>query len=89
MKNFYSNVISNVPVGVDETDHMGFFCPKCDVTMIVTGVETQHLVMKEKDLSSRDNCTWVRLRCPKCAEQGKRKFYWWADGTFLTERTDG
>jgi len=72
--------VSNIQVGIDDTDHIVFYCPKCKETMTIQSVNT------EKDPS--DNCTMVYLECKKCNIEGKRKFYWKTDdGKFCHQKT--
>jgi len=58
----------DIEVGVDDTNHMIFFCPKCsNELMRVKSIYTA----KEPD-----KCTTIRLICPVCKTTGMRKFYW-------------
>jgi hypothetical protein len=79
--------MNNIPIGVDETDHAAFFCPACDVHMIVTDVKTQNVVVNT-GTGEHDNCTWIRLQCPKCSHCGQRKFYWHEISDTIRFRTD-
>jgi uncharacterized protein with PIN domain len=57
-----------IEVGVDDTDHMVFFCPKCS-----------NELMKVKSVYTKkepDKCTIISLICPVCKTTGMRKFYW-------------
>ena len=79
----------DIPIGVDQTDHVAFFCPDCDGAMLVTKVLTEDVVV-DSVLGTYDKCTWIQLHCPACkTDKGHRKFYWKTeDGVYCTERTD-
>ena len=85
--------MNDIPVGVDSTDHLEFFCPACrdqdriDQPMDIVRVETKRIIVNT-ETGTRDKCTWIHLQCPLCKDTGQRKSYWTcADGQDL-ERTD-
>jgi hypothetical protein len=80
--------MSGVPIGVDETDHIAFFCPQCDRVLTVTSVVTKR-VLVNANTGNKDKCTWVRLHCSSCRVGDQRKFYWTTErGEYCDERTD-
>lgn len=62
--------------GVDDTDHLAFFCDGCRSMLNVERVETRRVQVAP---GKTDSCTWVYLVCPKHGKMGWRKFYWKAD----------
>lgn len=78
--------VSNIPLGVDETDHFAFWCPHCDASGITTAMHATNVVTKKVQ---RDKCTWIYLQCPVCGSTGQRKTYWTeADEGYCGSRTD-
>ena len=71
----------NIQIGIDGTDHLGFFCPNCDHVMEIKSVNTSYHV-------SGDKCTYIWCMCLKCHYKGVRKFYWKYDGRFLDNKTN-
>ena len=71
-----------IAVGVDDTDHMVFFCPECDKPLRVLNL------FKTISLSG-EHCTNIQLACA-CGFKGQRKFYWSDPGTDYSQihRTD-
>lgn len=73
--------MNDIPIGVDDTDHIAFFCPECrDINginspMFVTKVYTNRMVVNTRT-GAKDKCTWIHLKCPTCNDAGQRKFYW-------------
>jgi len=79
---------SGIQVGVDQSDHMAFFCPKCGSVMVVRNVRTRRKMLVNTRTGETDNCTYVYLQCNSCKTiGGKRKFYWNDDGTYCDDRT--
>jgi hypothetical protein len=75
-----------VAIGVDDTDHVAFFCPECKGVMTVTNVDTNGVLRK---VPAANACTNVYLKCTKCGNKDWRKFYWLAEtGENCTHRTD-
>lgn len=79
----------DIPIGVDDTDHIAFFCPYCDKALTITRVLTQNVIVRTPP-DKYDKCTWIYTRCKPCRiDTGFRKFYWTVeDGQFCTNRTD-
>jgi len=79
--NEYKQGLSDIQIGIDDTDHITFFCPKCSKAMKVLEVFSKKIVI---DLEkNKDNCTWILLVCKECKRIGQRKFYWESeDGRF-------
>lgn len=83
--------MTDIPIGVDGTDHMAFFCPVCkhqsgvDDIMAITKVETK----KVKGGRWKDEkCTWIHLQCGTCESIGHRKIYWIDSDFKCVSRTD-
>lgn len=77
---------NGIVIGVDDTDHVAFYCPDCDVAMKVFRVFTQRINVSDK--GDKDKCTWVYLRCRNCKGEGQRKFYWTIeDGMYCDDKT--
>ena len=82
----YKHGLSNIQIGVDDTDHLCFLCSKCKKTLEVIEVKTINGIYNGK---YKENCTWIYLVCNDCELLGKRKFYWKSeDGKFCWQRTD-
>lgn len=60
--------IHGVRVGADDTDHLDFFCPRCQAPMWVQSVQTTG--------RGDDKVTRIRLGCDDCGAEGQRKTYW-------------
>lgn len=73
----------DIPCGVDDSDHLVFFCPVCDVTM-----EVQRATTSEMPSLKQRKVTRFMLRCPNCRGTGCRKIYWKEAGGYCTHRTD-
>lgn len=72
---------TGIPIGVDDTDHIAFFCPNCGKAMTVSSVGASG--------PPHNQCTHIFLRCA-CGTRGQRKFYHTTDdGKYCTHRTDG
>lgn len=82
-------MIHNVPVGVDTTDHIAFFCPICNNVMVIKDINTVEMI-PHPQTKALDKCTWIYFYCPQCQEnKGHRKFYWTTEnGENCTQRTD-
>jgi hypothetical protein len=61
------SVHEGVVVGVDATDHLFFFCPKCAGSMFVESVNT---------CQGDQLVTSIELLCDKCDTRDQRKVYW-------------
>lgn len=57
-------------IGVDDTDHVAFFCEVCGSEMEVSDVETVRKVG-----GTGSSCTLIQLACKK-GHTAVRKFYW-------------
>ena len=68
----------NIEVGIDDTDHIGFFCD-CGYQADVTRVRTEKVIVKTGPPREMGQCTWINCRCPKHGDIGWRKFYWAVD----------
>jgi hypothetical protein len=80
--------VTGIQVGVDGTDHMAFFCPKCRSPMAVRKVQTRRKMVVNTKTGETDNCTYVYLQCKSCKTVGgQRKFYWNDDGSYCKDRT--
>ena len=77
----------NIQIGIDSTDHIGFFCPICRTQMHVMGVATENVVVQAQP-KKMDLCTVISLVCPNCKTEGDRKVYWTNDDMYCTQRTD-
>lgn len=80
---------SGIVIGVDDTDHIAFFCPYCKSTLKIIRVTTKNVIIDFEH--NKDNCTWINLKCPNCKRVGHRKFYWKVeDGRFcwMTTKKD-
>ena len=78
----------DIQLGVDDTDHVAFFCPQCKSVMKVTKVQTQR-VLVNTNTGKHDKCTWIHCSCPTHGNVGWRKFYWTVeDGQYCDDRTD-
>ncbi len=79
--------VSNVVIGVDSTDHIAFFCPRCKKTMNVAQCFTKKIVVT-MDGNKKDYCTWISLICDDCKVHSQRKFYWMVeDGRYCSQLT--
>ena len=65
----------HIQLGIDDTDHVGFFCPRCKAGMKVTKVQTEK-VLVDANTGKHDKCTWIHCACPTHGNVGWRKFYW-------------
>ena len=82
----YSHSMFNIQIGIDDTDHICFFCPKCKNPLEVIEVLSKRIVIDFEE--NKDNCTWIYLVCHNCKLLGKRKFYWKIeDGRFCWQKT--
>jgi hypothetical protein len=70
----------NIIIGVDDTDHFTFFCPKCLNVMKVKKVNYYPEIGGDKQTS-------FLLDCSKCDFSGIRKIYWNYDGDFCNQIT--
>lgn len=59
-------------VATDETDHIAFFCPKCDKAMSVLRVSTS----ETDGLMTDKSVTHIYLKCSGCGYDHWRKFDW-------------
>lgn len=81
----YRHDLSNIQLGVDDTDHICFFCPKCKQPLEIIAVETMNNFYDGK---TRENCTWIYMVCHNCKILGQRKFYWKSeDGRYCWQKT--
>ena len=77
----------DIQLGVDNTDHLAFFCPHCKAVMKVTKVQTERAIVNTR-AGKHDKCTWIHCACPKHGNVGWRKFYWTVeDGQYCDART--
>ena len=90
--------MTDIIIGIDDTDHIAFFCPACQhqervvAPMKAVKVQTQTVVVDARipHKPKHDKCTWIHLKCGTCGLTGFRKFYWTCeDGEYCTDRTDG
>ena len=78
----------DIQLGVDDTDHVAFFCPQCEAVMKVTKVQTEKVLVNTAS-GKHDKCTWIHCACPTHGNVGWRKFYWTVeDGEYCKHRTD-
>ena len=70
----YRHRLWGIHLGVDDTDHISFFCPKCNKPMEIIEVVSKKMQIDME--GTKDYCTWIYLVCNKCKELGQRKFYW-------------
>ena len=78
----YAWGLSNIQIGIDDTDHICFFCPECNFPLKVSEVKT------DKNKITKEKCTWIILACHNCKRIGQRKFYWTTEtGKFCIQRT--
>jgi hypothetical protein len=64
-----------IRIGVDSTDHIAFFCPRCLIAMKVEKVSTEKVLVNAKT-KKYDKCTWIHCECIHHGKMGWRKFYW-------------
>jgi hypothetical protein len=85
------NTAIPIQAGVDDTDHIAFFCGECGSVLKVEKVHTDKVVVRVSP-RTEDKCTWVHCVCPKHGRIGWRKFYWTCDDgghEYDRHRTDG
>jgi predicted RNA-binding Zn-ribbon protein involved in translation (DUF1610 family) len=51
--------VHGIQIGVDDTDHIAFFCPKCGSAMAVRKVQTRRKMLVNTRTGKTDNCTYV------------------------------
>ncbi len=79
----------NIQIGIDDTDHIAFFCGQCKSVMKVTKTET-HKVCVNTTTGKHDKCTWIHCQCPTHGNVGWRKFYWTVEnGGYCRHKTYG
>ena len=61
-----------VQIAKDSSDHISFFCKKCDKQYKIIGVET----ISAMTMQSMDKCTYINLHCENCGKTTHKKFYW-------------
>lgn len=83
----YKHNCDNIQIGIDCTDHICFFCDKCEQPLKVIEVKNRNVAITMNG-KKRDNCTWVYLVCDFCKSLGQRKFYWTSEsGKFCFKKT--
>ena len=77
----------DIQIGVDNTDHIAFFCRTCGEAMKVTMVKTVRMLVNS-NTGKMDKCTWIQCTCRVHGGQGHRKFYWTTeDGFYCDDKT--
>ena len=82
------NETDNVQIGIDDTDHISFFCNECNKVMKVFDCYNRNYFKKIESKSEKDKVTYIKLFCLNCKKVGYRKFYWTLeDGKFCWQKT--
>lgn len=75
-RHFNKHGFGAIRAGVDDTDHICFFCKECNQRLTVKKVLTRRI----QDKTKSRKCTWIYMSCDDHGEVGWLKFYWDGSG---------